>query len=156
MFILVSETSARIKLRPERVNFVLGTEITSHQIREILTRLGFTVSDDFEVTVPTFRPDVEREIDLIEEIARVYGYDNIPIALPQGNLPTPRVDPKWMLREQVKTYLLDCGMMEAINYSFHTIRTFSIGYDLTLTIRFGVPFRFEIHWSKISQRCEQR
>ena len=110
---------AWIKLRPERVNFVLGTEITSHQIREILTQLGCTVSDDFEVTVPTFRPDVEREIDLIEEIARVYGYDNIPIALPQGNLPTPGVDPKSMLRERVKTYLLDCGMMEAINYSFY-------------------------------------
>jgi phenylalanyl-tRNA synthetase beta chain len=116
---------APIKLRPERVNFVLGTEITSNQIHDILARLGFKVSDEFEVTVATFRPDLEREIDLIEEIARVYGYDNIPITLPKGNLPIPRVDPKWVLREQVKTYLLDCGMMEAINYSFYHPNVFN-------------------------------
>ena len=109
----------QIRLRPERVNFVLGTEIAPDQMGDILTHLGFTVSDDFDVTAPTFRPDVEREIDLIEEIARVYGYDNIPITLPKGDIPTPKVDPRAELREQIKTYLLDCGMMEAINYSFY-------------------------------------
>ena len=51
---------------------------------EILTRLGFDVSPTFEVTVPTFRPDVSREIDLIEEIARVHGYENIPTMMPNG------------------------------------------------------------------------
>ena len=132
----------RIVLRPERVNFVLGTEITQYQIREILTRLGFSVSDDFEVTVPTFRPDVEREIDFIEEIARVYGYDNIPIALPQGNLPTPRPDPKWTLREQVKKYLLDCGMMEAINYSFYHPEVFDrIRLDIDDPLRGALQIR---------------
>ncbi len=108
----------RIKLRPERVNFVLGTDITPNEMREILTRLEFTVSDRFEVTVPTFRPDVEREIDLIEEIARVYGYDNIPITIPKGDIPIPPTDAKAEIRERVKTYLLASGMMEAINYSF--------------------------------------
>lgn len=132
----------RIKLRPERVNFVLGTEITQHQIREILTRLGFFVSDDFEVTVPTFRPDVEREIDFIEEIARVYGYDNIPIALPQGNFPTPRAAPKLILREQVKSYLLDCGMMEAINYSFYHPEVFDrIRLDVDDPLRGALQIR---------------
>lgn len=108
-----------IKLRPERANFVLGTEIEDDEMRDILTRLGFIVSDTFEVTAPTFRPDVEQEIDLIEEIARVYGFDKIPTTLPRGDIPIPKVDPKEDLRERVKTYLLQCGMMEAMNYAFY-------------------------------------
>ena len=108
-----------IKLRSERVNFVLGTKISADQMRDILTRLGFVVSDAFEVTVPTFRPDVTQEIDLVEEIARVYGFDNIPTTLPRGDIPIPKIDPKENLREGVKTYLLQCGMMEAMNYAFY-------------------------------------
>ena len=108
-----------IELRPERVNFVLGTEIAHDDIRDILTRLGFAVSDAFEVTVPTFRPDVAQEIDLVEEIARVYGFDNIPTTLPRGDIPIPKVAPNEDLRERVKTYLLQCGMMEAMNYAFY-------------------------------------
>ena len=109
----------KIELRPERVNFVLGTEIAHDDIRDILTRLGFAVSDAFEVTVPTFRPDVAQEIDLVEEIARVYGFDNIPTTLPRGDIPIPKVAPNEDLRERVKTYLLQCGMMEAMNYAFY-------------------------------------
>ena len=108
-----------IKLRPERANFVLGTEIDADDIRDILTRLGFIVSDAFEVTAPTFRPDVGQEIDLVEEIARVYGFNNIPTTLPRGDIPIPKVDLKENLREHVKTYLLQCGMMEAMNYAFY-------------------------------------
>jgi phenylalanyl-tRNA synthetase beta chain len=108
-----------VKLRPERVNFVLGTEIADDDIRGILTRLGFVVSDAFEVTVPTFRPDVGQEIDLVEEIARVYGFDNIPTTLPRGDIPIPKAEPKEDLRERMKTYLLQCGMMEAMNYAFY-------------------------------------
>ena len=111
--------ATNIKLRPERANFVLGTEISEDEMRDILTRLGFTVSDTFEVTVPSFRPDVGQEIDLVEEIARVYGFDNIPTTLPRGDIPIPKVDPKEDLRERVKTYLLQCGMMEAMNYAFY-------------------------------------
>ncbi len=108
-----------IQLRPERVNFILGTDIVRDDMRDILTRLGFSVSDTFEVTVPTFRPDVTQEIDLVEEIARVYGFDNIPTTLPRGDIPIPKPDPKENLREGVKTYLLQCGMMEAMNYAFY-------------------------------------
>ena len=111
--------TTNIKLRPERVNFVLGTEIAPDDMRDILTRLGFILSDTFEVRVPTFRPDVAQEIDLVEEIARVYGFDNIPTTLPRGDIPIPKADPKENLREDVKTYLLQCGMMEAMNYAFY-------------------------------------
>ena len=111
----------QIRLRPERVNFVLGTALEAAEMVQILNRLGFdvdTAGDAYQVTVPTFRSDVTREIDLVEEIARVYGYDNIPTTLPKGDIPVPATDPKAEVRKRIKHFLLAAGMMEAINYSF--------------------------------------
>ena len=110
-----------IQLRPERVNFVLGTELEATEMEEILMRLDFNVETSesvYRVTVPTFRADITREIDLIEEIARVYGYDNIPTTLPKGDIPVPAPDPKVEVRRRIKQFLLAAGMMEAVNYSF--------------------------------------
>ncbi len=70
-----------VKLRPERVDKILGIHIEVDRIEKILTVLGVEISRDHEqnvCSVPTNRPDLEREIDLIEEIARIYGYDKIP------------------------------------------------------------------------------
>ena len=111
----------QIQLRPERVNFVLGTTLEAAEMAQILNRLGFDVDatgDVYQVTVPTFRSDVTREIDLIEEIARVHGYDNIPTTLPKGDIPVPAPDPKTDVRRRIKHFLLAAGMMEAVNYSF--------------------------------------
>ena len=111
----------RIQLRPERVNFVLGTTIETAEMVQILKRLDFDVEtsrDVYQVTVPTFRSDVTREIDLIEEIARVYGYDNIPTTLPKGDIPVPPPNPKTEVHNRIKRFLLAAGMMEAVNYSF--------------------------------------
>ena len=111
----------RIQLRPERVNFVLGTTIEIAEMVQILNRLEFDVEtsgDVYQVTVPTFRSDVTREIDLIEEIARVYGYDNIPTALPKGDIPVPPPNPKTEVHNRIRRFLLAAGMMEAVNYSF--------------------------------------
>ncbi len=110
-----------IQLRPERVNFVLGTTIEAAEMVQILNRLGFDVDatgDVYQVVVPTFRSDVTREIDLIEEIARVYGYDNIPTTLPKGDIPVPTSNPKTEVRRRIKHFLRAAGMMEAVNYSF--------------------------------------
>ena len=99
-------------------------------MEEILRRLGFDVKSsrhtpcavntegNYQVAVPTFRSDITREIDLIEEIARVYGYDNIPTMLPKGDIPVPAPDPKTEVRRRIKHFLLAAGMMEAVNYSF--------------------------------------
>ena len=112
---------AQIQLRPERVNFVLGTTLEAAEMAQTLNRLGFDVDITdgvYQVTVPTFRADVTREIDLIEEIARVYGYDNIPTTLPKGDIPVPAPNPKAEVRRCIKHFLLGAGMMEAVNYSF--------------------------------------
>ena len=111
----------RIQLRPERVNFVLGTTIETAEMVQILSRLAFDVEtsgDVYQVTVPTFRSDITREIDLIEEIARVYGYDNIPTTLPKGDIPVPAPNPTTEVHKCIKRFLLAAGMIEAINYSF--------------------------------------
>lgn len=72
----------QIELRPERVSAILGIEVPVDEMREHLERLGCAVEDGepWRVSVPTFRPDLEREIDLIEDIARLHGYNQVPSA----------------------------------------------------------------------------
>lgn len=71
-----------IKLRFSAVKRILGYEVNVQKIKNIMLGLGFDIKtqnvDSIDILVPTFRPDIEREIDLIEEIARIYGYDNVP------------------------------------------------------------------------------
>ncbi|NQV16264.1 phenylalanine--tRNA ligase subunit beta, partial [bacterium] len=73
----------QVDFRVNRCNKVLGTDIAAEEMLNIFTGLGMQVQEKeatiLSVTVPTFRPDITREIDLVEEIGRVYGYDNIPI-----------------------------------------------------------------------------
>lgn len=73
-------TPKEIQLRPSRVNAILGVEVSKKDMRNYLLRLGCEVSnsDPLQVKAPTFRPDLEREIDLIEEVARQHGYDKVP------------------------------------------------------------------------------
>jgi len=75
-------TPRHVSLRVSRTNDILGTTLHAEEIQSILERLGFRVSheapDVFDVEVPTFRVDIEREIDLIEEVARLYGFGKIP------------------------------------------------------------------------------
>jgi len=76
-----------LPLRPARVNAVLGAEVPRDDIVDILSRLGLDVrsnGDDLSATVPTFRPDLDREIDLVEEVVRVWGMGRVPSTLPGG------------------------------------------------------------------------
>jgi phenylalanyl-tRNA synthetase beta chain len=70
------------------------------------------------VEIPAYRPDVEREIDLIEEVGRIYGYDNIPTILPSGEIPPKIEDTLRNIEDIVRETLLSQGLCEVINYSF--------------------------------------
>jgi phenylalanyl-tRNA synthetase beta chain len=107
-------------LRPARLNQVLGTEVPVAAIPRILTGLGFGLSGEaapFEVAIPSWRSDVSREVDVIEEVARHHGLDRIPATLP----PAKRVEGlrPWQVRERVLQELLTgAGLSEVINYAF--------------------------------------
>jgi phenylalanyl-tRNA synthetase beta chain len=75
-----------IRLRTERANALLGTDIPKDNMARILAGLGVIVEqgEDLSATVPTFRPDLVREIDLVEEVARIHGYDRIEGTVPRG------------------------------------------------------------------------
>ena len=79
------ESELILSLRPDKVNNHLGIDIEKEEIRDMLEALGFSVeieTDKLKVEVPSFRTDVEYQADLIEEVARVYGYNNIPYTRP--------------------------------------------------------------------------
>lgn len=109
----------KLELEPERANRVLGTTLSSPTMIDILANLefGIVTGKPPAVTVPTFRPDVTREIDLIEEIARIYGYERIPIdKRSAGILPTPR-EPKTAIAKQARELLEGYGFCEMISNS---------------------------------------
>jgi len=110
-----------VQLRLERVNRMLGIEFAAAEIESILTRLGMQLEkhkDGWLVTAPSFRFDIAIEADLIEEIIRIHGYNNIPRKLPTYQ-PTmkPLVEAEIGL-QRVKDVLVERGYHEAISYSF--------------------------------------
>jgi phenylalanyl-tRNA synthetase beta chain len=123
-------SEVKVKLRPERANAILGIDLTAEQMDKLLTSIEFQVDrdgEDMTVVVPTFRPDVEREIDLIEEIARLYGYNNIPVTVPTGEIqPESEADRVANFRERAGSALVACGLTEVVNYSFHSPDAFDM------------------------------
>lgn len=112
-----------ISLRTRRVNQILGARMGATEIRKDLTRLGFSLSPGakkgtFKVTVPSFRLDVEREIDLVEEVARLYGYGRIPSTLPRIQGVAGERSRESVTCEAIRRVLVSCGLREIISYSF--------------------------------------
>jgi phenylalanyl-tRNA synthetase beta chain len=111
----------RVRLRTERVNAVLGTDLDTARIQGHLEPLGFTPAGGadgaVEYTVPTYRPDVEREIDLIEEVARHHGYNNIARTLPRMKEPSGGLTPAQRGRRTARDALLGAGLSEAYTFS---------------------------------------
>lgn len=111
-------TPVTIQLRPRRCNEVLGTNFEPSLMRDALASLGLEVrgEDPFEVTVPTRRADLKAEIDLIEEVARIAGYDRIPYELPKDALIGKHSD--WQLTSDlIRETLARAGLYEAVGHS---------------------------------------
>lgn len=109
-----------ILVDPKHVNHVLGTEISAEQMASIMDDLGFAYQaqdDKLLVTVPIRRWDIFIEADLIEEIARLYGYDKLPSTLPVGIQTVGAFNPKQTLIRKVKKLLLANGLDEVISYA---------------------------------------
>jgi phenylalanyl-tRNA synthetase beta chain len=107
-----------VSLRTDRVNRIVGLEIAPDEQRAALEGLGFEVAEDWSVTVPTWRAsDVNREIDLIEEVARVHGLEKIPFTLPIRSAMFGRLTPDQRLRRLVEDVLVGAGFSEAYTLS---------------------------------------
>jgi phenylalanyl-tRNA synthetase beta chain len=108
-------------LRPERLNAIAGCNIPRKTTEGILQRLGMDVawnSDRWSVTAPSMRFDIEIEEDLIEEVLRIYGYDEIPEAPVSGELAPGAASGHLVSLANVRESLCTAGYQEAINYSF--------------------------------------
>ena len=118
----------KINLRIKRVNKILGQLLdedeskTKNKIINILDKLEFKLVEDkgecVEVIPPSFRGDVEREIDIIEEIARIYGYDKIKPTLFNTTIAQEGKNFRLRVIDQIKEILIGCGLNEVITYSF--------------------------------------
>lgn len=118
-------TPLNVSLRFSRVTDILGIQIDHETIQHILSTLGFRIltieEQGLTVEVPSYRPDVMREIDLIEEIGRIYNYDNIPTQFPSGEIPSKIENPARDIEKIVRETLLSQGLHEVINYSFFDV-----------------------------------
>lgn len=105
--------------RPEKINAFLGTDIPTEEMAEYLRALEFEVdTDKLTIIAPTFRPDIEAEADIAEEIARFYGYDKIPVTVMSGNATRGRYSPVQITRGLVNALLTAQGMNEIKTYTF--------------------------------------
>ena len=113
---------ARVKVGLAKINRYLGTELSSLEVKTIFARLGFAVDtldgDVFEVSVPTRRGDIVRDVDLIEEVARLHGYDNIPTTAIEGAATPGALTAPQAIRRELRTRLTSAGLHEAVSYSF--------------------------------------
>lgn len=117
-----------IKLRPERVNKLLGTEIDRETIKSLIASLGFPIHEEagaLMVYIPGYRPDLSMEVDLIEEVARLYGYDRIPATLPSGHTTQGGLNAYQQFKKRLKE-ILSAQLYEVVNYSFISPRNFDI------------------------------
>ncbi|MBU1225864.1 MAG: phenylalanine--tRNA ligase subunit beta [Actinobacteria bacterium] len=107
-----------VELPAAETERLLGVAIPPSEIAGILTRLGCEVEGDgpFRVTVPTYRPDVTRPADLVEEIARLYGYDNIPSSLPRG--PGGGLSRTQRRARLASAAMVGAGYSEVMSFSF--------------------------------------
>ncbi|MEN6321515.1 MAG: phenylalanine--tRNA ligase subunit beta [Syntrophaceae bacterium] len=116
------EVARDIPLRVKRVNNILGTDINADTVMGIISSLNMDIrkkaEDTYRVNPPPYRVDITREIDIIEEIARLYGYDRIPATLPPISVVTAMKDKKRILVDRIRETLKGSGFSEIITYSF--------------------------------------
>lgn len=116
------EEVQKVTVNPVRINKLLGVNVPMDQFINILESLEFkcnlVYSEVLELEVPTFRLDITEDADILEEIARIYGYDNIPSASLEGNATAGVKTEKQKFIDNVKSNSIACGLNEILTYSF--------------------------------------
>jgi len=107
---------------PAKINALLGTDISLAEMAAMLKRLGIAVNGENAV-IPTYRPDIQIWEDLAEEIARLYGYDNIPTVIASSSN-VGRKNPKQLMEEKLMETMTSLGYSETLSYAFESPGTF--------------------------------
>ncbi|NLL17533.1 MAG: phenylalanine--tRNA ligase subunit beta [Clostridia bacterium] len=120
--------SYEITLRTKRTNQILGTDFTTQEIKNFISQLDFTVlqeeGDSIRYLIPSYRQDITREIDLIEEVARLYGYNKIPVTMPKSEMTPEQKTPLQSLHDTVVDTAAALGLTEIVSYSFINPQSF--------------------------------
>ncbi len=114
-------TKRNLVLRRSRIERLVGFAFEDSQVEDILTRLGLKLTENnegWDVLVPSFRFDIDNEESLIEELVRVYGYNNLPMRKPIAEMTMYRQPEDRVWKKQMREVLVDRGYQEAITYSF--------------------------------------
>ena len=106
-----------LQLEPEKINRLLGTDVSKEEMKRILIALGFGLDGD-EICVPSWRGDIEHYSDIAEEVARFYGYNNIPVTLMRGDTTLGGYSPEQLAEREIGRLCRDAGYNEIITYSF--------------------------------------
>lgn len=113
---------SKVDVSLDKINGYLGTELSRLEVQTIFGRLHFEYelsdSNVFSVHVPTRRGDITRSVDLIEEVARLHGYDNIPTTLIHGDVVPGSLSKPQAIRRELRKRLTDAGLHEVVSYSF--------------------------------------
>jgi phenylalanyl-tRNA synthetase beta chain len=112
-----------LRLRRARIAGLLGVDVPDPDVKRILESLGFTLRESTEsgawdVNVPTRRVDVTREVDLIEEVARHYGFDRLPSTFPPLTVAPPPIDPRIGRTRHLRSVMTAAGFSEAVTFGF--------------------------------------
>lgn len=115
----------RVPFEPEKINALLGTELSKEQMLKYFEpiELAYDAKTN-EIVAPTFRHDIFRTADLAEEVARFYGYDNIPTTLPRGEATTGKLPFKLRIEEVARDIAEYCGFSQGMTYSFESPKVF--------------------------------
>jgi phenylalanyl-tRNA synthetase beta chain len=114
-------TAREVPLRPARVNHLLGTSLQDQQIADIMRRLGISFKNQ-QAVVPTYRPDLEREVDLIEEVARLIGFENIPLKRKSDIEYDAQPNREDWLHQLIKSEIRALGFYEVLTNSMIALR----------------------------------
>ncbi len=142
----------KLKLRKERLNKILGIEIPVKKILAILEALNLSPvlkKDAIEATIPTYRNDLKIEEDLIEEVARIYGYNNFPKTMPIGEIPIQQIPyfKDCKLDEKIKNILKASGFSEIYTYSLTSEKDLvEAGINSQSTLRVDNPVSREFEY----------
>ncbi|MEW8985842.1 MAG: phenylalanine--tRNA ligase subunit beta, partial [Bacillus sp. (in: firmicutes)] len=148
------QNPAVVSISLEKINAVIGTQLTLEEVQDIFNRLQFDVAVDNDVltvTVPTRRGDITIEEDLIEEVARLYGYDHLPMTLPVGTSNPGYLTDFQQKRRVVRRYLEGAGLYQAVTYSLTSVdKATQFALDKREPIRLAMPMSEERSMLRLS------